>query len=324
MCYIYPHDENSYYCAMKVGSILAIPYFNHGGFNYTYPSYCDCADDKWRQSQECNLFHFLSGLLFYDFNSTESEVDSLNRLHELMFQSTSSGILVNRKVYDISYDINNVASTTRGNQTWKDSHFEFCRSSDGRYCSLLSVYKYSTSQSVTDYHYQLFNGSCNNFISMSDEASARYIYTPPTPLVEDYVKCKRTVFAAVTDSVGVVNGTISAVTPMLMFAIFYIYFYGYIHWKGIQQEVTYSKQELQDISRFLVFNLALARDGLHPTQQRAESAGEGNSADDHLERQSILQDSVLLRLLEELKQEDVGDNLHCIFILYRPMILPHM
>ena len=97
-----------------------------------------------------------------------------------------------------------------------------------------------------------------------------------------------------------------------MLAVFYLYFYGYIQWKGVKQDVTYSQTELDAIARILTFNMALARDGLHPKQLRAEAAaaaatsGSGTeSSTGQRDKQAILEESVLLRLLEELKQEEV-------------------
>jgi hypothetical protein len=132
------------------------------------------------------------------------------------------------------------------------------------------------------------------------------INTPPTQLVEPYMKCRSTVLAALGDSVGIVSGTVTAMSPLLMLAVFYIYFFGYVKWKGIKQEVTYSQLELDAIAKFFTFNMALARDGLHPTQLRAEAAAASGTPTGQLDRQTILEESVLLRLLSELKQEEVS------------------
>ena len=297
---------------MKIGQVYVFPIFNHAGYNGTYPAYCECDDEDMRYSQYCNYFHFISGFLFYEFDPSETSTDSLNRLHHLVFNSSVSGSDVNRKAFDISYDNGNTASLTRGDQDWKNKHYEFCRSQDGKFCSLLSIYSTFTSSSITSFHFPVYNGSCNDFVSLDEEAAERFVNTPPTPLVEPYMKCKRTIFAAIVDSVGIVSGNISAMSPLIMLAVFYLYFYGYIQWKGVKQDVTYSQTELDAIARILTFNMALARDGLHPKQLRAEAAaaaatsGSGTeSSTGQRDKQAILEESVLLRLLEELKQEEV-------------------
>ena len=306
VCFKHPENEAYWSCAMQIGQLYVFPIFNHGGYNSTYPSYCECDDEEWRHSAECNAFSFLSGFLFYDFNSTETDSDSLRRLLELVFESQMSGGAINRKAFDISFDISNSRSVTRGDQAWKDEHFDFCRSSDGKYCSLLTIYKFSYVNSVTNFHFPVYHGSCNDFVSLSEEAAERFINTPPTELVEPYLKCRSTVASALFDTLGIVSGNISALTPVLMLVIFYLYFYLFITWKGVKQEVTYSQLELDAITKFLTFNLALTRDGLHPTQLRAEAAAASGTPTGQRDSEAILEDSVLLRLLRELKQEEVS------------------
>lgn len=308
VCFSNDHNathSTQYACFMRLGDIFVLPFFNHGGYNATYPSYCDCEDKEQRHSEMCNKFHFLSGFLFYDFNSTETPSDSLERLLSLVFDSNLSSDRINRYAFDISYDLNNPFSTTRGDQDWKNDHFDFCRSPDGKFCSILTFYKSSDTNSVSDFHFPVYNGSCNDFVTLDDEASEKLINNPPTQLVEPYVRCKLTVFSALSDTVGIVSGNVTAMSPLLMLAIFYIYYYCFIKCKGVKKEVTYSNQELDAIAKFLTFNLALARDGLHPTQLRAEAASASGTSSGQRDGQAILEDSVLLRLLNELKQEEV-------------------
>jgi hypothetical protein len=157
VCFVYPGGNPLHFsCAIQIGQILVFPIFNHGGYSGAYPSYCECTDLEQRHSESCNFFSFLSGFLFYDFNATETATDSLDRLLALVFNSTSSGVDINRNAYDVSYDISNSASTTRGNQAWKDDHFEFCRSPDGKFCSILTIYKISDINSVTNYHFPVY------------------------------------------------------------------------------------------------------------------------------------------------------------------------
>jgi hypothetical protein len=309
-CFTAPDDASNYNCVIKVGSVFALPIFNHGGFNSSIPSYCECDDVQWRQSAECNLFHFLSGFIFYDYNSTETSAESVDRMKYLLFGAGMDATEINRRAYDISYDAVNKGSVTRGDQVWLEQHFAFCRTPRGRHCSILSVYKTSPTSSATSFHFPVYNGSCNDFVSYTQEGKERIASTPPIDLIEPYLKCHRTVWSALQDAMGIVSGNITAISPLIMLALFYLYYYGYVRMKGDKQDVTYSKRELEAIFHFFTFNLALARDGLHPTQLRAEAAaleiarksGEGAGG----AREDVLEKSVLLRLLEELKQEDVS------------------
>lgn len=302
-CFQYDDNPDNYNCYLKVGQVFVLPFFNHAGYNHSEPSYCECDDEEWRASAECNLFHFLAGFIFYDFDDgTETASTSVDRMKDLTFNRSMTPLEINRYAYDISFDVNNPISVTRGNQTWRNKHYQFCKSSDGKFCSIVSLYKYSTSSSVSSYHFQVFDGSCNDFVSLNEESVKRLVETPPTDLVEPYVKCRRTVLSAMQDTLGIVSGNVTAMSPLLLLAVFYIYYFGYIKLKGVKQDVTYSKAELEAISKFFTFNLALARDGMHPTQLRAKVAADDGAKDDN---QAILESSIILQLLEELRQVEV-------------------
>lgn len=304
-------SDVDYRCFIKVGRIYALPMFNHAGYDGLTPSYCECDDLKWRQSAECNMFHFLTGFLFFDFDSlTETAATSVERMTKFMFEKGMTAMEINRHAYDISYDTNNLWSDTRGNLTWRAAHYEFCRAHDGKYCSLVSIYKTSLRSSVTNFHFPVYNGSCNDFISFSAEAAERFFQTPPTDLIEPYLKCHRTTIFALQDTLGIVSGNITAMTPVLMLAVFYLFYFGYIRMCAADQEVTYKRRELEDIARYFNFNLALARDNIHPIQLRAEAVGvaavlEGGQGGAEA-RRAVLEGSVFLRLLEELRQEEVA------------------
>jgi hypothetical protein len=105
-------------------------------------------------------------------------------------------------------------------------------------------------------------GSCNNSFTISKEAQARLLATPPTPLHEIYYECTRSEYDSFISALGVSVGNAVVVRNaiiLLIASLFIIYhrIHPVFH--------TYTNREREKVLHFLAFNLLLARDGRYPT-----------------------------------------------------------
>jgi hypothetical protein len=94
-------------CVMDIGNTVAFPVFNHLGADTQSPELCDCsvltAVELTDQHHSCNLFRFLSGLLFlndpnddgnflFSLSQKLGSISEINRqAHRAMFIASTFG-----------------------------------------------------------------------------------------------------------------------------------------------------------------------------------------------------------------------------------------
>lgn len=167
-------------CFYEFGQTLALPVFNHYGTSDEDPIYCECGVNG--NSEDCNVFDLMSGLVYFntpydpdpDVNAIKVIINTgLYQLMEVVSRFKSYKDF-NRAAYNISFAASAPAygleSPTVQSQAWRNSSFDFC-TVNGQSCSILVYNTYDQlSQKVTDYKFQLTNGSCVNSLSTTQEA----------------------------------------------------------------------------------------------------------------------------------------------------------
>lgn len=162
-------------CFYVVGETFALPVFNHYGADPVAPLYCDC-ELPIGTSQNCQEFNLLSGLVFYKSPPSAIKQGQLTKdltsfgVYSLldMMSNFPNYRSFNRAAYNASF----IGSASSFQPTPDDlaSAFEFCRINVTHTCSLFLFDSFQpTSFEVSDYKYQVFNGSCQNSTTIAPQ-----------------------------------------------------------------------------------------------------------------------------------------------------------
>ena len=174
------------FCVVVIGNSFTLPIFNHYGSSAHHPSYCDCATVG--RDEVCQEFNLLTGVLFFknkeviqpsgrNFDLRDLTLSKLK--YNLKNVLTDAGLFniftvlkrfptysaLNRAAYNASYYT--VSSNYKCTGECLERTFEFCTvtnqtSGNNITCSLLMFNSQDTiDRTVSDYKYQLFNGSCS-------------------------------------------------------------------------------------------------------------------------------------------------------------------
>lgn len=147
-------------CSVRVGSLYTYPFFNHVGKNYTLPERCDCSNFDFNADWSCDIFNFLTGIVFYDYNVTSTE--SVNDLTRLVLAAD-----VGYDVFNASFDA--IFNSTKGDAEDRKEDYAFCASgnvpnlSNKRGCSVLTLFVGDDTFDfdVSDYNYQVREKGCS-------------------------------------------------------------------------------------------------------------------------------------------------------------------
>ena len=160
-------------CFYVLGETFALPVFNHYGASPKEPTFCNCNNDI-GSSRACNEFNLLSGLVFfrnqvdYKLISNKDEVLKDFGLFNLMalLEKYQNYRLFNKAAYNASYL--GAASEYTPTEADVTDAFSFC-SVGNITCSMFVFNSFDpTGFEVSNYKYQVFNGSCANSTSISD------------------------------------------------------------------------------------------------------------------------------------------------------------
>lgn len=163
------------FCIVKVqNEVYAIPLFNHYGQSAELPTPCNCSTidpaDLQNSYFSCNLFSFLSGVLFFPSNSP----DEIMRMWLDVGLTTINQILtspVNNYAFNAQFIDSYWGRTSPYRDlflepSYREQAYEFCNvTGNSGPCSLItfSIFdKTPQNWAVTDYYYQLMNGACAN------------------------------------------------------------------------------------------------------------------------------------------------------------------
>ena len=174
-------DENFTSCAMLVENLVyAIPMFSHAGKSSDFPIPCNCStltysetDDKY---DPCNVFSFLSGVLFYPNNDAQDvanlflESGASIYFAQLSAQGVPISPLNNYAFYpmwnDGFFGQNSPNRSSFNSPANREAAYAFCNIPGvGNRCSFITFSLFdltASSWTISPYYYQVQTGACQN------------------------------------------------------------------------------------------------------------------------------------------------------------------
>jgi hypothetical protein len=171
------------FCIIKVqNEVYAIPLFNHYGMSDVTPTPCNCSTidpaDLANSYYSCNLFSFMTGVLFYPTNNP----DEIMRMWLNIGLTVVNQVLtspVNSQAFNAQYigsywGLNSPDRALFETPDYREAAYSLCNvTGNTGLCSLItfSIFdKTPQNWAVTDYYYQLMNGACaNTFVPEYEE-----------------------------------------------------------------------------------------------------------------------------------------------------------
>ena len=125
---------------------------------------------------------------------------------------------------------------------------------------MVNTYSLNQKPLVTPYYYQLNTGSCSDTFTSSN--FSQLVNTPPTELVETYLKCYAYRNYAFLNSVGVAAGSVQSAMPIMLMVIMPIV-YMFLKYNGllIFLEERYPPLEKEQALKELAEYILMIRDG---------------------------------------------------------------
>jgi hypothetical protein len=249
-------------CALRLGSIFALPMFMHKGNSTILPERCNCsymsAQEKNEAYSECNLFSLLAGFIFYDTFSPDL-------IFELYLKYNSSAYNINYLAFDAAYAASYWGrhSPYAANFTTsaaREQMYEFCRIGNTS-CSIVtfSVFDQNWRWAISSYYFQLMYGACQDNISPTYNNWQKLIASPFAPLLQEYQKCYNPPTSVFLTEFGVSLSNIGAITPFcVLFFLGCIYLYQKLTGDVIPQ--AYNKNERDEVLNAFAISLLLGRD----------------------------------------------------------------
>jgi hypothetical protein len=257
------------YCFISIGfqvnsqyPTIGIPILNHVGahdffVNITeiyYPEDCTCEN----YNPICNDISLLASLIIFDPSKNDDSFTSsiYNTLYTIMSHRPFDMV---KTVYNSSYysafSTNNNPDKEYAKKLYTES-FSYCVGN----CTLLTFgFADDIDHYISDYYYDLINGSCGDTITSPyfDKASEN----PPVQLTEVYYQCFTFDADAWTNSLGIASGNIALYIPVFVLLLLpVIYFYLTII-GFVPPKEEYLKQEKELALEEFALQLLRARDG---------------------------------------------------------------
>jgi hypothetical protein len=175
-------------CVMTEGTTFAAPVFNHVGESFDKPTYCACQGMSASSQSKCSRFEFLPGLVFYRTDSDLGDQNPAALLLEMKTNATAAlqkfGLFnllavlqeypdyqaFNKAAYEASFIT--ASSNYTCDQDCLNAAWDFCRvpGNSQQNCSLLILKTANAlSSTVSEYKYQLENGSCTASMVVPEE-----------------------------------------------------------------------------------------------------------------------------------------------------------
>ena len=257
-------SDTTYCYFLFSGNTYAIPLFNQFGYSAYEPSYCACEDGNGgpgpgATNDFCNIFNLMAGFLLFDY-SNYTDDDAANPL--LDFQIKTGYRPASPLAYTAMYY--SAASgwvDTYDNATARAEAYEFCNLGYQE-CSILTFSMLdAANRAISDYYYELLNGSCHDSITIAPEEINLLKTTPPTTLSQTYYECHKSRAAAIGDAFGTTVGTVTAMIPLIF--LFMVNLYMFMNRSDGSHAVltTYTRAEREDALQGLAVQLLMMRDG---------------------------------------------------------------
>jgi hypothetical protein len=158
-------------CFLIMAETVMLPVFNHYGASNYEPEYCSCHSHRGK-GHNCQIFNLMISLIYYPQSLKSSgsfveiigiQISTLLRLVSKYSSYTALNIAAYNASWSASANAYGDKSSTTLTTKWQQSAFTFCQVSKSQSCSILTFNLYAPlDQTVSQYKYQLQNGSCRN------------------------------------------------------------------------------------------------------------------------------------------------------------------
>eukprot|EP01034_Spumella_vulgaris_P047586 gene47586-biopygen39817 len=250
-------------CVMQIGNVLAYPLYNHLGANLTYPQLCDCSvlttDMLADKTHDCNVFRFLSGLVY------SNAIQDVEYIFSLKVKMGSAAIL-NKQAHDAmfiasSFGQNSPISEQLNSPSSLAAAYNFCKVGN-QSCSIMTFSSYdlvASNWAVTQYGKQVQNGACADSISSTPVKWQMLHDYPYVPLSQKYQQCTYDVLQTMINQAGIAIGNIQIVAPIL---IIFLMLMSMLHksYNKVPLDESYSKAAKDSALDAYAMSLLLARD----------------------------------------------------------------
>ena len=260
--------QGSCFFSLKGSNAYGVPVFNHFGYTNQYPSYCSCDNGAGpgATNDNCNVFDLMVGFLVYNPTKYNPNFEFDNPYMDLVYNMPVSNI--SYSAYNAMYAA--MQTNFTANSTFRENAYAFCNSSWAT-CSLVTLEVYDDiNRAVSDYYYELAEGSCRNTMTIPNPQMDMLQQTPPAPLQQSYYNCVKSKTTTLVDSVGVSVGNASAILPFCF--LFFVNVYLFIQrFEGKDVRITYTKEERDDALQALAVQLLMMRDNRLPNERKKHS-----------------------------------------------------
>jgi hypothetical protein len=177
------------------------------------------------------LFNLMSTFVFFDEPGLAPPAATKQILRLLDMVVANGGYnFISARAYNASFAS---AAVARGqgnvdpivnSSAWRESAYSFCNYS----CSVLVVNSFGDAledSAMTEFMFQMVNGSCSDIYSMSDETFQTLQATAPTAITERYLQCKMKTEDAFNDALGIAAGNAATVVPVIFLMILPIFYF---------------------------------------------------------------------------------------------------
>ena len=166
---------NATFCSLYIaGNVFALPFLNHVGQNEEYPQSCNCLTltsvELMNPYNSCNLFRFLSGIIYWNTNDITS-------VFEIIVKYNGNMLELNQQTYNASFISSYFGRTSSysnifQSQQYLQNVFEFCKIPTYGYCSMVTFTAFDSTAytwTINEYYHQLTNGACVNSLLPAKE-----------------------------------------------------------------------------------------------------------------------------------------------------------
>ncbi len=253
-------------CFLATGTTFILPVFNQYGVDITKPVYCDCSDPLLKHNEACSQFNLLTGMLFYhskdEINLKDFSIKEL--IHQL--RSNVTGVLTefglfnllklvqlypsyrafNRAAYNASFYT--IADASHCDEKcWKEA-YSFCKLPNSNLTCSLSIVGSETTllNTVSNYKYQLQNGSCTASMVISENNWAKLVENPPVQFTQIYYECYQPTTSAFITAVGVASGNTQIFIPFFVFGLLPFLYFLLVAIRQVPPKEEYTKAEVSE------------------------------------------------------------------------------
>lgn len=161
-------------CLLSIGSMYALPVFNHIGASYTTPGQCNCTtqfpDGNKNYSDPCNQFNFLTGFVYWP--ASAGPLAALELVLEYSPQQLSDFAYLPMYVAG-AFGVASPERDSFNSAAQRAQMYEFCNSATYGPCSIATFSSFDASYSshaVSTNFYTVVYGACTDTMSATQQS----------------------------------------------------------------------------------------------------------------------------------------------------------